>query len=158
MCIRDRPSTNRADSECLFDGRSAHAASLAPVVEESVNVDDDSNICFVDYKPQTFRRIREHFGIRLEEYAASFRSTQKERFTEGGSSDAFFFYSGDERFMVKSCTRHEFDSLVDMADGYAAYMCEPANGATFVVRLLGAHCLRLYEMAFYFLVLSLIHI
>ena len=56
--------------------------------------------------------------------------------------------------MVKSCTRHEFDSLVDMADGYAAYMCEPANGATFVVRLLGAHCLRLYEMAFYFLVME----
>ncbi|KAH8069344.1 translation initiation factor IF-2 [Aureococcus anophagefferens] len=98
-------------------------------------------------------RARDRARACAEEYANSFRSTQKERFTEGGSSDAFF-YSGDERFMVKSCTRHEFDSLVDMADGYAAYMCEPANGATFVVRLLGAHCLRLYEMAFYFLVMA----
>ena len=38
---------------------------------------DDSSIVFVDYKPQTFRRVREHFGVRLEEYAASFRSTQR---------------------------------------------------------------------------------
>ncbi|KAH8066807.1 translation initiation factor IF-2 [Aureococcus anophagefferens] len=136
-------------------GASTAAPLLAPVVEEGYDAGGDgAAIVFVDYKPRTFARVRDRFGVRLEEYANSFRSTQKERFTEGGSSDAFFFYSGDERFMVKSCTRHEFDSLVDMADGYAAYMCEPANGATFVVRLLGAHCLRLYEMAFYFLVME----
>ncbi|KAH8058563.1 translation initiation factor IF-2 [Aureococcus anophagefferens] len=152
--VRGRSAATAADSESLA-ARSTAAPSLAPVVEEGYDAGGDgAAIVFVDYKPRTFARVRDRFGVRLEEYANSFRSTQKERFTEGGSSDAFFFYSGDERFMVKSCTRHEFDSLVDMADGYAAYMCEPANGATFVVRLLGAHCLRLYEMAFYFLVME----
>ncbi|KAH8062147.1 translation initiation factor IF-2 [Aureococcus anophagefferens] len=150
-------STQHADAADFraesLAARSTAAPSLAPVVEEGYDAGGDgAAIVFVDYKPRTFARVRDRFGVRLEEYANSFRSTQKERFTEGGSSDAFFFYSGDERFMVKSCTRHEFDSLVDMAD--AAYMCEPANGATFVVRLLGAHCLRLYEMAFYFLVME----
>lgn len=111
-------------------------------------------IVFVDYKPQTFRRIREHFGVRLEDYVGSFRSTQKERFTEGGSSDAFFFYSGDERYMVKTCTATEFFIFLAICKDYAAYVCEPANRGTFLVRLLGAHCLRLYETAFYFLVMA----
>lgn len=111
-------------------------------------------IVFVDYKPQTFRRIREHFGVRLEDYVGSFRSTQKERFTEGGSSDAFFFYSGDERYMVKTCTATEFFIFLAICKDYAAYVCDPANRGTFLVRLLGAHCLRLYETAFYFLVMA----
>lgn len=123
-------------------------------VRRSMDPGNAGAIVFVDHKPQTFRRIREHFGVELEDYVASFGSTQKERFTEGGSSEAFFFYSGDERYMVKTCTEAEFQTLLAIVEAYAAYVCEPANRATFCVRLLGAHCLRLYETAFYFLVME----
>jgi len=111
-------------------------------------------VTFVDFKPQTFRRVREHFGVKVEDYAASFASTQRERLTEGGSSDAFFFYSGDGRFIVKSCTPLEFWTLLSMADAYAAYMCDSQQRGTFVVRLYGAHSLKLYGQAFYFLVME----
>lgn len=123
-----------------------------PVVESSDDSRATDDIVFVDHKAQTFRRIREHFGIRLEDYVSSFRSTQKERFTEGGSSDAFFFYSGDERFMVKTCTATEFFTLLQILKDYAEYVCTHRN--TFLVRLIGAHCLHLYENVFYFLVME----
>ena len=121
---------------------------------EAVDEPKAAEIVFVDHKPQTFGRVRDRFGVGLEDYVASFRSTQKERFTEGGSSDAFFFFSGDERYLVKTCTATEFFTLLAIAGDYTAYVCDPPNSATFLVRLLGAHCLRLYETAFYFLVME----
>lgn len=68
---------------------------------------DQAGITFVDYKAEAFARIRQHFGITTNTYRKAFARTAKERLTEGGSSDAFFFYTGDLRFIVKSCTLGE---------------------------------------------------
>jgi len=144
----------------LFGSLSGPSFHSAPVnssrlsfLSQQDQSSSSTSIIFVDYKPQTFRKIRENFGVHLEQYVTSFRSTQKERFTEGGSSEAFFFYSGDERYLVKTCTAQEFLSLISIADDYATYMCQQ-RGKTLIVRLLGAHCLKLYETAFYFLVME----
>ena len=114
---------------------------------------DESPIVFTDYQSQTFRLIRRRFGVNADGYYASFRSTAKERFTAGGSSDAFFFYSGCERFIVKSTTVAEFRELLALAPRYAAYMCEPRHADTFLVRIYGAHTLKMYHNKFYFLVM-----
>ncbi|KAK7254499.1 1-phosphatidylinositol-4-phosphate 5-kinase [Aureococcus anophagefferens] len=115
---------------------------------------DGAAIVFVDYKPADLRWRPRPLGRRLEEYANSFRSTQKERFTEAArptpsSSTAATSASWSSPARATSSTASSTWPTATLA-----YMCEPANGATFVVRLLGAHCLRLYEMAFYFLVME----
>lgn len=73
---------------------------------------DQAGITFVDYKAEAFARIRQHFGITTGTYRKAFARTAKERLTEGGSSDAFFFYTGDLRFIVKSCTLGEVRCIV----------------------------------------------
>ena len=41
--------------------------------------------------------------------------------TQGGASGAFFFYSRDEIFIAKSCTKNEFQVLLDNATQFKEY-------------------------------------
>ena len=51
-----------------------------------------------------------------------FSTTVKERLTEGGASGAFFFFSKDEKFIAKSCTLAELETLRDNAKSFADYL------------------------------------
>lgn len=74
------------------------------------------------------------------------------KLNEGGASNAFFFYSGSERFIAKSCTKAEMDVLLDMASDYKTYLVD--NPESFLTRILGAHRLRMYGTMFYFFVME----
>jgi hypothetical protein len=41
------------------------------------------------------------------------------KLNDGGSSKAFFFFSSDKRFIVKSCTPGEMETLKGLASDYA---------------------------------------
>ncbi len=51
-----------------------------------------------------------------------FSTTIKERLTQGGASGAFFFFSKGEKFIAKSCTATELESLKGSAERYSDYL------------------------------------
>ncbi len=61
-----------------------------------------------------------------------FKTTIKERVTQGGASGAFFFFSKDEVFLAKSCTRTEFEVLVDNAEKFSDYFESPKGKHSFI--------------------------
>jgi hypothetical protein len=58
---------------------------------------------------------------------SAFSNTIKERLTQGGASGAFFFFSKGEKFIAKSCTMEELETLKLNAKAYADYMVTHRN-------------------------------
>lgn len=101
---------------------SVHSSSLLPTIQDT-NVSNESysqtflnmasngsndadakKTTFIDYLPKEFAQIRKHFKINNETYIDEWSTAAKVKLNEGGASQAFFFYSGGERFIAKSCT------------------------------------------------------
>ena len=61
-------------------------------------------------------------SVLLYECYRYFATTIKERLTQGGASGAFFFFSKGEKFIAKSCSSSELDTLKHNAEAYANYM------------------------------------
>jgi 1-phosphatidylinositol-4-phosphate 5-kinase len=58
-----------------------------------------------DYAPKVFKRIREHFGVDRLQYMLSVAGNYNFLdFITNAKSGQFFFYSHDERFMIKVST------------------------------------------------------
>jgi hypothetical protein len=71
--------------------------------------------------------VRLATGIDDEAFITAFSTTIKERLTQGGASGAFFFFSKGERFIAKSCTMQEMETLKTNAKAYADYMVANKN-------------------------------
>lgn len=63
-----------------------------------------------------------------------FSTTIKERLTQGGASGAFFFFSKGEKFIAKSCTNAEIESLKSCAERYSNYMTK--NKDSFISKVM----------------------
>merc|ERR1719229_676922 len=110
---------------------------------------------FVDYAPLVFQRIRAKFGIRPDDYLRSVGPEQllgnmilgnlsslSEQSSEG-KSGAFFFYTADGNYMLKTVSRTEYLVLKKMLRHYYNHL--DRNPETLLVRFLGLHCLRQME-------------
>ena len=108
---------------------------------------------FTDYAPHVFSHLRRHFNIRSSDYLRSIRGNQDRmlaRYTEGRSS-AFFFYSEDGLYCVKTLTRSEIRELLRILPDYAAYMGRHPH--SLLCRYVGLHSVRLY-LTLYFVVMQ----
>ncbi|KAH8046377.1 translation initiation factor IF-2 [Aureococcus anophagefferens] len=93
-------------------------------------------------------RVRAAYGVNLEAYCRAWKTiSKKARFT-AGASGALFLFSDDERFIAKTATLSEIQTLAKMAPDLAAYVEGEAHGGACsrsrLGRLLGAHTLYLY--------------
>lgn len=146
-----------------------------------------SAVEFVEIEPYHFRRVRTTQRVSEEEYieylyfaikiivynrtSRQFRTTIKERVTQGGASGAFFFFSRDEKFIAKSCTEEELGTLTKNAKAYAdyfesergkcSYISKVKNFLALVFRLrfiyfqiFGAYTLRIYGISLHFFVMN----
>lgn len=109
---------------------------------------------FIDYAPLVFRKLREEIsGISEAEYTRSVGPEQllgnmvlgnlsslAEQTTEG-KGGAFFYYTADGRFMIKTVTKEEKRLLKRMLKEYYEYLSK--NKESFIVRFYGLHGLRL---------------
>ena len=60
-----------------------------------------------------------------------------------GKSGAFFYYTADGKYMMKTVTPKEFILLRHILKGYYDHIKE--NPETLIVRFLGLHCLRVQK-------------
>ncbi|CAJ1429457.1 unnamed protein product [Effrenium voratum] len=114
--------------------------------------DERKTTRFVDFAPMVFQEIRSRFGISEEEYLRSVGPEQLlgnlvlgnlsslSELSSEGKSGAFFYYTADGKYMMKTVTPKEFVLLRKMLKGYSDHIKE--NPGTLVVRFLGLHCLR----------------
>jgi 1-phosphatidylinositol-4-phosphate 5-kinase len=105
---------------------------------------------FKDFSPYLFARVREMCNITPSAYAQSFEATCKETFSEGRSG-AFLFFSSDQRCIAKSTSKSELQSLLNLMPQYVDYLTRNPN--SLISRFLGAHCITMYGVELYFIVM-----
>lgn len=108
-------------------------------------------VVFYDYAPHVFRQQRIAAKISCASYRNSLRQTTKERVSEG-KSGAFFYFTEDRRFVVKTMTHEELKFLLSMLPKYYTYIRENPN--TFVTRYFGCHALTMYGKTVFFMVMQ----
>jgi len=92
----------------------------------------DQGPFLTEYNPVTFRAVRATYGVADDAYRDAWQEDGLElKVNEGGASEAFFFFSADKRFIVKSCTVSEMTLLRNMATEYAGHLARCAFGAGF---------------------------
>eukprot|EP00927_Polykrikos_kofoidii_P058379 TRINITY_DN5285_c0_g2_i2.p1 TRINITY_DN5285_c0_g2~~TRINITY_DN5285_c0_g2_i2.p1 ORF type:complete len:887 (+),score=125.48 TRINITY_DN5285_c0_g2_i2:104-2662(+) len=107
---------------------------------------------FIDYAPLVFERIRSSFGIHADEYLRSIGPEQLlgnlvlgnlaslSELSSEGKSGAFFYYTADGNYMMKTVAPKEQVLLKRMLKQYYAHITK--HPGTLIVRFLGLHCLR----------------
>jgi len=134
-----------------FLGRDLEESSAASTsTSTSLN-----SVDFLDYAPQVFRFLRSKYGVSDEEYVRSIQGSTEamvEKFTEGGRSGAFFYFSEDSRYIVKTLTSGECEALLRFLPKYAAHM--DRYPSSLLSRLCGFHALKLYNLTIHFIVMQ----
>ena len=113
----------------------------------------ETSIGFKDYAPLVFRRIRSLFGISDRDYMLSLGPEQilgelllgtmgslAELFSEG-KSKAFFYFSNDGRYLIKTIPHRELTSLIGLLEKYVAHV--ESEPFTLLPRFMGAHRIRM---------------
>lgn len=107
---------------------------------------------FIDYAPVVFQRIRSNFGIQTEEYLRSIGPEQLlgnmllgnlsslSELSSEGKSGAFFYYTADGQYMLKTVTHKEQQLLKTMLKRYYDHIIQYPG--TLICRFLGLHCLK----------------
>ena len=113
----------------------------APGVSHALRA-EKAPVPFKDFRPSCFARVRRAFGVSDEVYSRSFERMKAETKSEG-ASDAFLFFTKDERLVIKSMNAKESLKLRRIAEQYAAYM--ELNPGTLLPRFYGCHAVRLCE-------------
>lgn len=108
---------------------------------------------FIDYAPMVFQRIRSSFGIQQDDYLRSVGPEQLlgnmvlgnlsslSELSSEGKSGAFFYYTADGKYMMKTVSPKEKELLKRMLKTYYDHIMK--NSSTLIVRFLGLHCLRI---------------
>jgi hypothetical protein len=114
----------------------------------------DRDVKFVEKEPFHYYRVRQSQGVSNEDYIEQFRTTIKERVTQGGASGAFFFFSRDELFICKSCTEDEFNVLISNAKAYADYLESDKGKGSYISKIYGAYAMQIYGIDLFFFVMN----
>lgn len=105
------------------------------------------------FSPSLFESIRTAFGISEVKYyatlglqevrnASCFRVITKD--DASGKSGSFFFFSSDQRFILKSCTKTDIKTLIKILPKYAEYV-KKQGSKTLLPRYLGMYQLSFTE-------------
>ena len=97
---------------------------------------------FKDYAPRVFAQLRERWSVDSTHYLRSLGGAYEYiEFASNSKSGAFFFYSADGRFMIKTQSRSESKLLRRILAHYYGYAM--ANPGTYITRFYGMHRITL---------------
>eukprot|EP01039_Chlorochromonas_danica_P006594 gene6594-7287_t len=110
---------------------------------------------FTDFSPKRFENIRRLSGINSEDYTRSFSSTTMPDFS-GGRSGAFVYFSWDYKYIVKTTTAKELETLLHLLPAYEIYLKgeRARKRESLLTRYLGAHRIIMYDIPLYFVVMK----
>jgi 1-phosphatidylinositol-4-phosphate 5-kinase len=106
---------------------------------------------FRDFRPATFRKLRQMCNLSEDRYLELISQPTKERLSEGASG-AFFFYCGEGELVVKTVAKHEGRTLLKILDRYLSYL--QSRPDSLLVRFLGLHSISMYGNEFNFVVMK----
>ncbi|CAD7927129.1 unnamed protein product [Amoebophrya sp. A25] len=121
-------------------------------IMDSVAGENQNYTVFVDYAPFVFRKIRDLRGIQPEHYLRSVGPEQLlanmilgnlsslSELSSEGKSGAFFYYTADANFMIKTVTKEEKDLLINMLLSYWLHMKRYPD--SLIIKFFGLHALR----------------
>lgn len=97
---------------------------------------------FTDYAPECFRRIRGYFGIDPVNYLLDVCGNfQYLEFISNSKSGQFFFYSHNRKYMIKTVSKAECNTLMNLLPDYYKHLCN--NEHSLLNRFYGLHRVRL---------------
>nr|CAI9859001.1 Phytopthora agathidicda GPCR-PIPK 8 [Phytophthora agathidicida] len=108
-------------------------------------------VVFKDFAPHVFRRLREVAKVSSASYRNSLEQTTKERVSEG-KSGAFFYFTEDRKYVVKTLTNEELKFLLSILPNYYTFMKRHPD--TFMTRFFGCHGLTMYGKTVFFVVMQ----
>ncbi|KAF4042906.1 Phosphatidylinositol-4-phosphate 5-Kinase [Phytophthora infestans] len=108
-------------------------------------------VVFKDFAPHVFRRLREEAKVSSASYRNSLQQTTKERVSEG-KSGAFFYFTEDRKYVVKTLTNEELNFFLSILPNYYTFM--KRNSDTFMTRFFGCHGLTMYGKTVFFVVMQ----
>ncbi|ETI47555.1 hypothetical protein F442_08178 [Phytophthora nicotianae P10297] len=108
-------------------------------------------VVFKDFAPHVFRRLREEAKVSSASYRNSLQQTTKERVSEG-KSGAFFYFTEDRKYVVKTLTNEELNFFLSILPQYYTYMKRHPD--TFMTRFFGCHGLTMYGKTVFFVVMQ----
>ncbi|OMJ71897.1 hypothetical protein SteCoe_29780 [Stentor coeruleus] len=103
--------------------------------------DTNKNIYIKHYLPEYFEIIMQQSGIGYRDFINSFNIKDNIKEIEnrcksvGGKSEAFFYFTKDNQFIIKSVNSEELDILKSMAKDYSIRISE--NNRSYLARVFG---------------------
>lgn len=129
----------------------ATSQSPSVVSYELLSENCDQKAIFRDFEPEAFNEIRRMSGISQDAYVQSFAGKTRERFSEG-KSGSFMYYTGDQLYILKTCTPAEQKYLLYILPQYMAHL--KRNPDSYLCRYVGCHELIMEHHSVLFIVLT----
>lgn len=99
---------------------------------------------FKDYCPKVFRQLRERFGIDAADYMVSLTGDYVlTELSTPGKSGSVFFFSADERFIIKTVSKAEARHLLEILPTYCDHMMK--NPHSLITRFFGLHRVKPFK-------------
>lgn len=161
MMVGIRLAAGRANNEPKrkiepYDFIMKEKFSILPrAVNILANKDQLRAVRFIDYAPLVFRKLRELFGVSAESYLRSVGPEQLlgnmvlgnlsslSELVSEGKSGAFFYYTADGKFMIKTVPRTTAYFMRGWLSDY--YHHCSTNPDTMITRFFGFHAIRLKD-------------
>ncbi|ETV68003.1 hypothetical protein, variant [Aphanomyces astaci] len=145
-------SIERAEMEAIHGHSTDRHIKYTQIEEIPLSCSSSAaTVVFYDYAPHIFRFLRSCANISNASYRDSLQQTTKERVSEG-KSGAFFYFTQDRKYVVKTLTHEELKFLLQILPKYVTFMS--ANPDTFVTRFFGCHALTMYGKTMFFIVMQ----
>ena len=144
-------SIERSERQAIARTTGDSKFRFAQIDEISIKSKSGDEVMFYDYAPHVFRWLRSVVKISSALYRNSFEQTTKERVSEG-KSGAFFYFTQDRKYVVKTLKREELKFLLSILPKYCEYVAN--HPQTLIARFFGCHAITMYGKTVHFVVIQ----
>ncbi|GAB5369723.1 hypothetical protein AAMO2058_001430000 [Amorphochlora amoebiformis] len=143
------PDTSDFNAEIKYEYGKKKGKGILELPMETPELKDGQ---FKFYSPRVFQRLSRHFGIKAADFYDSICNNSFVEFISNSKSGAFFFFSNDGRYMIKTIEQGECKCLRQMLPKYYEHCIK--NPKTLLCRFYGLFRLRTNKKTHYFIIME----
>lgn len=143
------PSSSNFNTELKYEYGKKRSKGVLEFPADTPTLKDGQ---FKYYAPKIFARLRAHFGIEHASFYESICNNTFVEFVSNSKSGAFFFFSQDGRYMIKTIEQGECKCLRQMLPKYYDH-CKKSP-LTLLCRFYGLFRLRCNKRTHYFIIME----